>query len=359
MKIRAKTSITKHHPVSHGGRFSGGNQKIDVLDFSSNTSPAGMPSSVKSTIKKRVDEMEHYPDADSLNLVSSLKKYTGLSDSNIVVGNGAIEILYNFCTAFLSKKHVLIPIPTFSEYESASKLADSKFTFFKTMNLSEDIDSFILKIPRNGCVFVCNPNNPTGTIISKTQLTKIILTAKKKSSFVFVDECFIELVPESNQSVINLVKKYDNLFILRSLTKSFGLAGIRIGYGVGSKTIIEILKKIKIPWSVNALAQEAGVIAIKNKSHIIKSKSIIKKESNFLKNKITKIPGLECYDSSTNFILIKTKDDSTKIQKKLLKHKILIRDCKNFRGLNNHYIRIAVKTHKDNLKLVNAMEAIA
>ena len=359
MKIRAKTSITKHHPVSHGGRFSGGNQKIDVLDFSSNTSPAGMPSSVKSTIKKRVDEMEHYPDADSLNLVSSLKKYTGLSDSNIVVGNGAIEILYNFCTAFLSKKHVLIPIPTFSEYESASKLADSKFTFFKTMNLSEDIDSFILKIPRNGCVFVCNPNNPTGTIISKTQLTKIILTAKKKSSFVFVDECFIELVPESNQSVINLVKKYDNLFILRSLTKSFGLAGIRIGYGVGSKTIIEILKKIKIPWSVNALAQEAGVIAIKNKSHLTKSKSIIKKESNFLKNKITKIPGFECYDSSTNFILIKTKDDSTKIQKKLLKHKILIRDCKNFRGLNNHYIRIAVKTHKDNLKLVNAMEAIA
>ncbi len=359
MKIRAKTSITKHHPVSHGGRFSGGNQKIDVLDFSSNTSPAGMPSSVKSAIRKRVDEMEHYPDADSSNLVSSLKKYTGLSDSNIVVGNGAIEILYNFCTAFLSKKHVLIPIPTFSEYESASKLSDSKFTFFKTMNLSEDIDSFILKIPRNGCVFVCNPNNPTGTIISKTQLTKIILTAKKKSSLVFVDECFIELVPESNQSVINLVKKYDNLFILRSLTKSFGLAGIRIGYGVGSKSIIEILKKIKIPWSVNALAQEAGVIAIKNKSHLPKSKSIIKKESNFLKNKITKIPGFECYDSSTNFILIKTKDDSTKIQKKLLKHKILIRDCKNFRGLNNHYIRIAVKTHKDNLKLVHAMEAIA
>ncbi|RMW38511.1 MAG: threonine-phosphate decarboxylase [Nitrosopumilus sp.] len=359
MKIRAKSSITKHHPISHGGRFSGGNQKIDVLDFSSNTSPAGMPSSVKSAIKKRVDEMEHYPDTDSLSLLSSLKKYTGLSDSHIVVGNGAIEILYNFCTAFLSKKCVLIPTPTFSEYESASKLADCKFTFFKTMNLSEDVDSFISHIPRNGCVFVCNPNNPTGTILSKTQLTKIISAAKNKSSFVFVDECFIELVPESNQSVINLIKKYDNLFVLRSLTKSYGLAGIRIGYGIGSKTIIDILKKIKIPWSVNALAQEAGILAVKNKSHLTKSKSIIKKESNFLKKKITKIPGFQCHESSTNFILIKTKDDSTKIQKKLLKHKILIRDCKNFRGLDNHYIRIAVKSHKDNLKLVNAMEAVA
>ena len=359
MKIRAKSSILKHHPISHGGRFSGGNQLIDVLDFSSNTSPAGMPPSVKSAIKKRVDEMEYYPDTDSLGLLSSLKKYTGLSDSHIVVGNGAIEILYNFCTAFLSKKRVLIPTPTFSEYESASKLADCKFTFFKTMNLSKDVDSFISQIPKNGCVFVCNPNNPTGTLLSKTQLGKIISAAKNKSSFVFVDECFIELVPESNQSIIKLVKKYDNLFVLRSLTKSYGLAGIRIGYGIGSKKIVDILKKIKIPWSVNALAQEAGILALKNKLHIRKSNSIIKKESNFLKNKIAKISGFECHDSSTNFILIKTKFDSTKIQKKLLKHKILIRDCKNFRGLDNHYIRIAVKSHKDNLKLLNAMEAVA
>ena len=358
MKIRAKSSIIKHHPISHGGRFSGGNQQFDVLDFSSNISPAGMPSSVKSAMKKRLDEMEHYPDTNSINLISSLKKYIKLSDSNIVVGNGAIEILYNFCTTFLSQKRVLIPTPTFSEYESATKLADCKFTFFKTMNLSENLDSFISQIPTNGCVFVCNPNNPTGTILSKKQLTKIILTAKNKSSFVFVDECFIELVPESNQSVINLVKQFDNLFVLRSLTKSYGLAGIRIGYGIGSKPIIKILKKIKIPWSVNALAQEAGIIAIKNKSHLVKSNSIIKKELNFLNKKIAKISGFECHDSSTNFILIKTKQDSTKIQKKLLKYKILIRDCKNFRGLNNHYIRIAIKSHKDNLKLVNAMETI-
>ncbi|WP_237087701.1 pyridoxal phosphate-dependent aminotransferase [Nitrosopumilus piranensis] len=243
MKIRTKTSITEHHPISHGGRFSGGNRHIDVLDFSSNTSPAGMPSSVKSAMKKRLDEMGHYPDTDSINLLSSLKKYTRLSDSHIVVGNGAIEILYNFCNTFLSKKRVLIPTPTFSEYESASKLADCKFTFFKTMDLSKNLDSFILQIPTNGCVFVCNPNNPTGTILPKKQLIKIISSAKNKSCLVFVDECFIELVPESNQSIINLVKKYDNLFVLRSLTKSYGLAGIRIGYGIGSKTIIEILKK--------------------------------------------------------------------------------------------------------------------
>ena len=119
------------------------------------------------------------------------------------------------------------------------------------------------------------------------------------------------------------------------------------------------LKKIKIPWSVNALAQEAGITAIQNKTHLKKAKTIIKKESNFLKNKIAQIQGFECNPSSTNFILIKTKQDSTKLQKKLLKHDILIRDCKNFHGLNNHYIRIAIKSHKENLKLVKAMEAVS
>ena len=169
------------------------------------------------------------------------------------MGNGAIEILYNFCNVFLQKKDVLIPVPTFGEYEVASKLADSKLKFFKTMNLSKDIDLFCKAIPKKGCVFICNPNNPTGQLVSKKHLESIIDIAKKKSSIVFVDECFIELVQNTNSSVISLVKKYDNLFVLRSLTKSFGLAGIRIGYAITSKQMAETLKKIKVPWSINAV----------------------------------------------------------------------------------------------------------
>ncbi len=359
MKIEVKNTVATHNPVIHGGRFSAGNKDPNIVDFSSNISPNGMPKSVKSILKAKLDEIQHYPDLHSSGLISSLKKYTGIHESNLIVGNGAIELIYNFCNSFLSKKHVLIPVPTFGEYESASKLANCNVVFFKTMNIVENLESFISKIPVNGCVFICNPNNPTGTLLLKKQLIKIILAAKRKFSFVFLDECFIELVPKSNQSILNLIKKYDNLFVLRSLTKSFGLAGIRIGYAVASKQIIDILKRTKIPWNVNVLAQEAGVAAIKNKSHLTKSKSIIKKEFNFLKKQISSIPNFECYDSSTNFILIKTKQDSTKLQQKLLKHKILIRDCKSIRGLNNHYIRIAIKSHKDNLKLIAALEAVS
>lgn len=358
MKIRIKSSIIGHIPVKHGARNPFNNSN-DVIDFSSNITPIGMPKSVKIILQKNLENIQNYPDFDSSSVFSRLEKYTHLKKSNLTVGNGAIEIIYNFCFAFLSKNTpVLIPIPTFQEYETASKLNNSEISFFKTMNLSKNIDLFISKIPKNGCVFLCNPNNPTGSLLSKNQMLQIIESSKKLSTLVFVDECFIELVPNSNESVISYVKKYDNLIVLRSLTKSFGLAGIRIGYAAASKQIINILEKIKIPWSVNSLAQKAASNALKDKSHIKKSNKIIEKELSYLKNRISKLKNFNVYESSTNFILIKTTYDSTKLQSKLLKDKILIRNCKNFRGLNNHYFRIAVKLHNDNLKLIKALENI-
>ena len=359
MKIRTKSSIRRHIPVIHGGKIPVKNSDHNIIDFSSNITPLGIPNSVKLIIKKNLDKIQFYPDPKSENVISSLEKYTHLSKSNIIVGNGAIEILYNFCFAFLSKTtKVLIHVPTFEEYEAAVKLNNCKISFFKSLNLSTNIDSFISQIPKSGCVFLCNPNNPTGELLSKKELLSIIIVAKKLKTIVFIDECFIELVPKFNESVISYVKKYDNLFILRSLTKSFGLPGLRIGYACGSKEIIKILQKIKIPWSVNSLAQDAANAVIKNTSHLKKSNIIIKKELKYLEDNISILNGFECISSSTNFILIKTKYDSTKLQTKLLKNKILIRDCKNFRGLNNHYIRIAVKSHKDNVKLVKALEKI-
>lgn len=358
MKIIAKTPILKHLPVDHGGKNSK-NLDYDVLDFSSNVNPFGCPKSVKNHLKANIRKIEDYPDFSSDLLLSSLKKHTKFAKSNIVAGNGAVELIYNFCSALISKNSkVLIAIPTFQEYESASLLNNASLAFFKSMNLSQDIDSFISQIPKKGFVFVCNPNNPTGTILSRRQMRKIITAAKKLSSIVFVDECFIEMVPNSNESVLNDVKKFDNLFVLRSLTKSFGIPGIRIGYAVSSKDIISIMKKIKIPWSVNSLAQDAGIAALSNKEYLTASKKLIRQESIFLQDKINRIDGFHCYDSATNFLLIKTKKNSTLLQNKLLKKKILIRDCKNFRGLNSNFIRIAIKSHKENQKLVSALESL-
>ena len=357
--MKLTKEISAHKPVSHGGLYSIKNPNSKIIDFSSNISPMGPPPLVKKYLKQHLAELETYPDSNSMALRKNLQWYTKIPASQIVVGNGATEIIYNFCQAFINKKtKVLIPAPTFGEYEAAVKLRGSKISFFKTMNLNEDLDEFIKSIPKNGCLFLCNPNNPTGVLISKQKIKKIIESAKKKFTLVFVDECFIELVPESNESISKLVKQYDNLFVLRSLTKSFGLAGIRIGYGLGPKKLINTLNKIKIPWNVSGLAQKAADAAICHSFYVDKAKEMIKKESKFLRKEISEIKGFACHDAAANFILIKTKYKAKTIQNKLLKKNILVRDCTSFRGLDENYIRIAVKTRNENKKLIQAMKKI-
>jgi len=354
--VKLDLAISSHKPVSHGGLYSIATPSLEILDFSSNINPLGPSPRVFKTIKNHLNTLQIYPDPESLDLRKNLQRYTTIPLSQIVVGNGATEIIYNFCKAFLSQKTpVLIPIPTFGEYEAGAKLAGAKVKFFKTMDLKKDIDNFISILPKNGCVFICNPNNPTGYILSKNYLKKIVIAANKKNTLVFVDECFIELVPDYNESIILSIKKFHNLFILRSLTKSYGLAGIRIGYGVGTKKMVSILNLIKIPWNVSGLAQHAASAAISTPNYLDKTKKMIQIELNYLKKNISKLENFYCYDSVTNFILIKSKLSSSKLKQKLLKKKILIRDCSNFRGLNNNYIRVAVKTRKENQRLVQAL----
>ena len=359
MRIHPNKPAQSHIPASHGGKYGTKNPNPQVIDFSSNVNPLGCHPGVKRYLKKQLDLISEYPDPNSSDLRANLAWFTGVRKKQIVVGNGATEIIYNFCKTFLNKKTpILIPIPTFSEYEVSAKLCECKISFFKTMNLSKNLQKFIMKIPRNGCIFICNPNNPTGVLIKKKEMLKIISAAKKKSSLVFIDETFIELVPESNESLIKYIKNYENLFILRSLTKSFGLAGIRIGYGVSNSQIIDPLQKIKIPWNVSYMAQRAASAAICYHPFLEKTCKLIKKEKDFISSNLAKSKKFTCCDSSTNFILVKTKIKSRLLQKKLQRKKILIRDCSTFRGLNQNYIRIAVKTRKENIKLVKALEAI-
>ena len=358
MKLKPKKPIQSHKPVSHGGLYSIKNPDSDIVDFSSNINPLGPPSGVKKYLKKNINSLSVYPDSNSTKLRKDLFWYTSIPTNQIVVGNGATEIIYNFCNAFLNKKTpVLIPVPTFGEYEAAAKLNGCKVSFFKTMNLAENLELFLKKIPKNGCIFLCNPNNPTGVLLPKKQMLKILNNAKKKSTFVFVDECFIEL-SDSKQSLVKELKKYENLFILRSLTKSVGLPGLRIGYGLGNRQVISILTKIKIPWNISGIAQKAASAALCYHSYLVKSKKLIDKECKFLRNSISKIDSFSCYDTSSNFILIKSKLKSKTLQKKLLRKKILIRDGSTFRGLDKNHIRIAVKSHKENVKLVKALEGI-
>jgi threonine-phosphate decarboxylase len=357
--VKFAKNIASHIQVPHGGPYSIKNPDPKILDFSSNVNPLGFPSPIKKSLKNWMAKIPVYPDHTSTKLKRRLAKYVNASHDNLVVGNGATEIIYNFCRATINKNTpVLIPIPTFGEYEAATRLCGGKPQFFKTMNLEEDLAKFVKKIPKNGIIFVCNPNNPTGTLISEQSMLKMVKTAKSKNTIVFVDECFMEMV-QNPQSIIGKIQGFENIFVLRSLTKSFGLAGLRVGYGVGNKKLVCILNKIKIPWNISGIAEEAAHVALSDKGFLAKTRKLVKTESDFLRSSISKLDGFSCSGTSANFILIKTKTNSKLLQKQLLQKKILIRDCSTFRGLGSNHIRIAVRTRRENLKLLKALESLS
>ena len=177
---------------------------------------------------------------------------------------------------------------------------------------------------------------------------------------MFVDESFIELVPGKSQSVALYAPKRTNLFVLRSLTKSFAIPGVRAGYSIANKTMTDLINRTSMPWNVSILAQRAACAAVSShKTHLEKAHHLIKKESDFLQKNINKMNGYKCVQNpSANFILVYTKYNSRTLWKKLARRKILVRDCTSFGTLCSHHIRIAVKTRAENIKLLEALKSI-
>jgi threonine-phosphate decarboxylase len=208
-------------------------------------------------------------------------------------------------------------------------------------------------------VFLCNPNNPTGILATK-QIMKIIENVDS-STRILLDECFIELAdnPDAN-TMIEQISEFDNLVILRSLTKSFGLAGLRVGYGVCNPTLAKKLSANKIPWNVNGLAQVAGVAALlERRRYLSKARALVKKERKFLHDSIGKLQSFRPLRSNSNYFLVHLQGrNSTQFRDKLLKKTgVLVRDCSTFTGMGTQYIRLAVKMHTENILLLKALEA--
>ncbi|HXG07244.1 MAG TPA: histidinol-phosphate transaminase, partial [Nitrososphaera sp.] len=243
--------------------------------------------------------------------------------------------------------------------EIASRKAGAKVTFVPLCdNFELDADEIIERSKGADAIFLCNPNNPTG-MLGTCEVRKII-DSVSNSTKVLLDECFIELVddPEGN-SMVSKLEEFDNLVILRSLTKSFGLAGLRVGYSVCNPTLARKLSFNKIPWNVNGIAQAAGVAALSDrKKHLRMARAVVKKERKFLHDSIANLRSFSPLRSDANYFLVDLKDrNSTQFRDELLKKSgVLVRDCSTFTGMGFHHIRVAVKKHVDNIRLVRALE---
>jgi threonine-phosphate decarboxylase len=355
----------------------------EVIDFSANINPLGLTKAIKRELAKCYRLIAHYPDPEAKDLIGEIAKYWKIDGQNIVIGNGSTELIYLIAHAFKPEK-ILIPVPTFSEYERACQISYKlKVTSYKLKqedNFDINPDEFIssLRTPNSNppfppllkggegglcdIAFLCNPNNPTGKLLKKDGILKIADAAKELKCYLIIDEAFMDFLPdEKSHTFIWKAVKDKKIIVLRSFTKFFALPGLRIGYLVAHKNLIKRLKQIQSPWSVNSIAQYLAQILLNDKDYIEKTHKLINEEREFLFNELTKIKALRPYPSVTNFLLIKILNnqiDSSVLTSKLIEKEILIRDCSNFRGLNSRYFRVAVRSHKENIKFLNALREI-
>lgn len=332
---------------------------IEVLDYSSNINPLGVPSSFKKAVIENFESLEKYPDIDYVELRTSIGDYNNCHIDNVVVGNGATEVLFLYMKAVKAKK-VLIIAPTFAEYERAAKAAGRDVKFFplsKDFSLNENM--LLEFITDEDVVVMCNPNNPTGKFQNLEKIKKIADFLERKNKKLFIDEAFIEFVDNWKDKTAFLLK-HKNIFILRALTKFFALPGVRLGYGLTyDRAILNEIKNIREPWSVNGVAEIAGKTMLLDTLYIHETENWIKQEKIWFYEELCKMDNIEVTPTETNFILVKLLNDNAKsFRKKMIENGVLVRDASNFMFLDESYIRLAIKDRKKNEKVLEALRRV-
>lgn len=348
---------------SHGGNYREvvkryGLSPNEILDFSANINPWTSSLGIEEIVRVNLKDIYHYPDPQYTELIKQISQYLGVDRENILAGNGSTELIYLVARALLPRR-ALIFAPTFFEYERALKTCggEPKFLFLKeSRGFSVNIQKIIEVTEDVEAVFICNPNNPTGTFSPKEKLLELVKITEEREITLILDESYLDF-KYPGESLVKEAQETRHLLVLRSFTKFFGIAGLRLGYGVGGRHLIEKMAHFKEPWTVNCLAQAVGIYLLRNEHRIKKIREAVNKESEFLFGQLSRITGLKPYPPEANFLLVKieTELSSSKLQEELAKKGILIRDCSNFVGLNDKFFRVAVRKREENLRLIDGL----
>lgn len=328
----------------------------DLLDFSANINPLGFPPAVLKASSQALKEICHYPDRQCLDLRKDLAAYHHLSPEEILVGNGSTELIYLIARALRPAK-ALIVAPAFSEYEQALKAAQIPRDFY----ITTEAHHFTLdKTPALGgadLVFLANPASPSGALLPPDRLLPLMAALGAAGVRILLDEAFIDFVEEA--SLKTYLREFPHLLILRSFTKFFGIPGLRLGYLLAAPQVITHLGGAQEPWSVNTMAQVMGRAGLADQDFIARTRTLIHREREYLRARLAALDGCQPFPGAVNYLLVKlTRPGWTaaKLRQGLLKHHLLIRDAGNFNGLDERFFRIAVRTRKENNRLLQALK---
>lgn len=333
-----------------------------ILDFSANINPLGLPEGVKQAIRDSVETFDIYPDPLCRELVDRLSEREEVPAGWLLCGNGAADLIYRTVYAVRPRKAMVLA-PTFAEYEEALRAVSCQVVHYELQAadgfragsgladaLTEDLDM----------LFLCNPNNPTGQLMTKDFLLKIIRRCSDLGILLFLDECFNEFLDEPGEySAKEYLNTFDNLILLKAFTKIYAMAGIRLGHCISSNgLILREIREAGQPWSVSAPAQTAGIRAMGEADYLARTKDLIRRERDYLIPHLNAL-GVDVIASSANYIFVRdSRSTERPLHEMLFQKGILIRNCDNYKGLSPGYYRICIKKHEENRKLIEALREI-
>lgn len=358
---------SKHY--LHGGDLDAAAQlyginRNEIWDFSGNINPFGISPKARLALQEQVDLISTYPDRNYTYLKQAISNYCQISTEHILVGNGSTELI-STTIHFIHPKKALILGPTYSEYEREISLIKGTCDYFPLKEEDDfalDISSFLDTMTKDyDMIILCNPNNPTSTALSSQTLAKILEIAKIHHAFVMIDETYIEFCDNPNDySAVSLINSFDNLLVLRGISKFFASPGLRFGYGICSNQALKKhLLHTQKPWSINTLACVGAQVMLSDTDYIKTTHQLIVNERKRLISKLLTIDNLKVFIPSANFILLKvlnTNFSANCLVDYLMNKGMLIRDASSFPFLNEQFIRFCFLKPEQNDLLIKEID---
>ncbi|RLM20299.1 threonine-phosphate decarboxylase [Brenneria alni] len=329
-----------------------------IIDFSANINPLGMPDTLKAAIASQLDRAERYPDVEYRELHVALARAHGCETANIIAGNGATELIYAV-VQYLRPRRALLLTPGFAEYRRALQRVGCEIDDY-AMHEAEGFqpDAQLLTVLDNtqyDCLFIATPNNPTGLMPDAALLQAIVWRCRQHHVALIVDEAFIDFLP-AEPGLIPQLSAFPQLYILRSLTKFFAIPGLRLGYLVSAdETAIHAMKQSREPWTINAFAALAGEVVLDDHAYIDATHRWLAQQQVWLYRNLSAIPELQVWPPAANYIFLRCLRPEIDLQQRLLEQCILIRSCANYPGLTANDYRVAIKSETDNRRLIAAL----
>lgn len=349
----------------HGGQ---GWKLSGVEDFSHNLNPYGPPAQLPQLVAEAVAQLDHYPDDLSSDFREAVAKLHGVSTENVIAGAGSAELIRLYPEVFLQRKaRVIIPRPTFSEYSHACRMQGANIMdvpLCEGEGFRLDLNAIKEKLPLAKALYICNPNNPTGTVEPRRRILELIGECERAGKLVFLDETLLELVEEHDSvSCMSEVRNYSNLFIISSLTKSFAIPGMRVGYGVGSEEIVDMMDRARLSWNLGVIEQYVGARLLRDhQGHVRKAAEMMASERSRIKKAVDQTGLFTPLPEQSFFFFTRVSSprlSAVDIVEHLLPRKVLVRDCATFGRPFDKFVRFSIKTPEKNDLLVQAMDETA